>query len=128
MRRAPWSIAATFTLLSLTVVLTPAAAEEPGVSAGQPNGWTATGVPKQACGRQLMTDTERQAYRTAMQSLETNEERERLRKSIHEAMKVRARELGLTLPDEPPARSGTGHGAGCMGGQGHQHGRSRSTT
>ena len=128
MRRAPCYITASFALLSLTVVSTPASADEPAASTGQPNGWAATQVPKQACGRQLMSDAERQSYRTAMQSLETTEERERLRKSIHEAMKVRARALGLTLPDEPPARSGKGHGAGCMGARGLQHGRSRPTT
>jgi len=128
MRRAHWPIAATLALLTLTAVLAPAAGEEPGVSADQTNGWAATQVPKQACGRQLMSDAERRSYRTAMQSLKTTEERERLRKSIHEAMKVRARELGLTLPDEPPARSGKGNGAGCMGAQGHQHGASPPTT
>jgi hypothetical protein len=55
-------------------------------------------------GWQLMSDDERTHYRATMRSLETPEERERLRKAIHETMKIRARERGLTLPDEPPAR------------------------
>jgi hypothetical protein len=55
-------------------------------------------------GWQLMSDDERAHYRATMRGLETPEERERLRKAIHETMKIRARERGLTLPDEPPAR------------------------
>lgn len=57
-------------------------------------------------GWQLMSDDERAHYRSTMRSLESPEERERLRKAIHETMKIRARERGLTLPDEPPARGG----------------------
>jgi len=70
------------------------AAAHPAVTAPQPmvRGW------------QLMSDDERTHYRATMRSLETPEERERLRKAIHETMKIRARERGLTLPDEPPAR------------------------
>ena len=128
MRRAPWPIAASYALLSLTAVLSPASGEEPGISAVQPQGWAATQEPAQACGRRLMSDEERQSYRTAMRSLKTAEEREQLRKSIHEAMKVRAHELGLTLPDEPSARAGTGQGCGCMGAQGFRHGRNQPPT
>jgi hypothetical protein len=57
-------------------------------------------------GWQLMTDEERTHYRATMRSLETPEDREQLRKAIHEAMKIRATQRGLTLPDEPPARGG----------------------
>ena len=55
-------------------------------------------------GWQLMSDDARTHYRATMRSFETPEERERLRKAIHETMTIRARERGLTLPDEPSAR------------------------
>lgn len=66
------------------------------------------GTPPQPMvrGWQLMSDDERVHYRATMRSLETPEERERLRKAIHETMKIRATERGLALPDEPPARGG----------------------
>jgi len=67
-------------------------------------------------GWQLMSDHERASYRAAMRSLETPEEREALRKAIHEAMKTRATEKGLALSEEPPARGDRGQGA--------RHGRS----
>ena len=57
-------------------------------------------------GWRLVSDDERGHYRATMRGLETPEERDRLRRAIHEAMKIRARERGLTLPDEPPARGG----------------------
>jgi hypothetical protein len=74
-----------------------------------------------------MSDAERRSYRSAMQSLESNEERERLRNAIHEAMKARARDQGLLLPDEPPAPPGMRRG-NCAGAQGLQHGKHRPPT
>ena len=67
---------------------------------------TATAPQPLLRGWQLMSDDERTQYRATMRGLETPEERERLRKAIHEAMKIRAKERGLALPDEPPARGG----------------------
>ena len=67
---------------------------------------TATAPQPLLHGWQLMSDDERTQYRATMRGLETPEERERLRKAIHEAMKIRAKERGLALPDEPPARGG----------------------
>ena len=55
-------------------------------------------------GSQLMTQQERNEYRLRMRELKTQQEREQFRKEHHERMKERARERGLTLPDEPPAR------------------------
>ena len=81
----------------------------------------------QIYGSQLMTQEERNAYRNQMRAAKTAQEREQLRKEHHERMKVRAKEKGVTLPDEPPARGkgmspggggGMGPGGGGMGGMG----------
>ena len=80
----------------------------------------------QVYGSQLMTQEERNAYRNRMRAVKTEQEREQIRKEHHEQMKVRAKEKGMTLPDEPPARGrgmgpgkgmgpGTGPGGGGMG-------------
>ena len=72
----------------------------------------------QVYGSQLMTQEERSAYRTQMRNAKTQEEREQIRKEHHEQMKTRAKEKGVTLPDEPPARGmggGMGPGGGGMG-------------
>jgi hypothetical protein len=52
-----------------------------------------------------------------MRSAKTAEEHEQMRLEHHEQMKERAKEMGVTLPDEPPAR-GMGMGKGMGGGQG----------
>ena len=69
----------------------------------------------QIYGSQLMTQQERSAYRAQMRNAKTAQEREQIRKEHHERMKVRAKEKGVTLPDEPPAR-GMGRGTGPSGG------------
>lgn len=72
-------------------------------------------------GSQLMTEQERMEYRNRMRAAKTAEEREQIRKEHHERMKVRAKEQGLTLPDEPPypgGGMGPGPGPGGMGGMG----------
>ena len=74
-------------------------------------------------GSQIMTQQERNEYRTKMRAAKTAEEREQIRKVHHERMKERAKALGITLPDEPPARGG-GMGPGG-GGMGHGGGRGR---
>jgi arginine/ornithine N-succinyltransferase beta subunit len=71
-------------------------------------------------GSQLMTNEERNQYRTRMRSAKTDQERERIRAEHHERMKVRAKERGVTLPDTPPARGG---GMGPGGGMGKGGGR-----
>lgn len=64
-------------------------------------------------GSQLMTRKERSEHRAKMRAAKTSEEREQIRKEHHERMKERARERGVTLPDDPPARGG---GMGPPGG------------
>lgn len=62
-------------------------------------------------GWQLMTPEERAEHRAKMRSLKAPEEREAYRREHHEKMKERAKEKGVVLPDEPPAR-GMGLGRG----------------
>jgi len=67
-------------------------------------------------GHQLMTVTERKEYRAKMRTAKTAEERERIRAEHHTQMQIRAKERGVTIPDEPPANRGPGSGMG--GGKG----------
>jgi hypothetical protein len=57
-------------------------------------------------GYQLMTEQERNTYRERMRNAATAEERNRIRAEHHEQMKMRAKERGMKIPDEPPARPG----------------------
>ena len=60
-------------------------------------------------GKDLMTEQERAVHHANMQAAETQQERNQLRMEQHERMKQRAKERGLSIPDEPPAKSaGTG--------------------
>jgi hypothetical protein len=65
-------------------------------------------------GSQLMTDQERSAYSGRMRSTKTAEEREKIRAEHHKQMTERAKERGVTLPEEPPVR-GMGQGMGPGG-------------
>ncbi len=85
---------------------------------------------EQAYGSQLMTQQERAEQRDKMRAARTAEEREQIRKEHHERMQERAKERGVALPDEPPARgSRMGSGKGGMGsgggGMGSGGGRGR---
>jgi hypothetical protein len=55
-------------------------------------------------GWQLMSQQERIEYRTKMQSLKTEQEREAFRIQHHEQMKERAKAQGVTVPEEPMPR------------------------
>lgn len=66
-------------------------------------------------GSHMMTEQERVEQRERMRNAQTDEERYRIRAEHHERMKERARERGVTLPDEPPM---DGRGAGSRGGMG----------
>lgn len=74
-------------------------------------------VQDQIYGSQLMTAKERNEHRAKMRSMHTAEEREAYQLEHHKQMQERAREKGITLPDEPPAQRG-GMGAGPSGGMG----------
>ena len=79
-------------------------------------------------GSELMTEKERNEYRERMRTAKTEQERERIRNEHHEKMRVRAKQKGVTLPDEPPGKGGgmgpggggQGPGAGGMGPGGGQ--------
>jgi hypothetical protein len=73
---------------------------------------------EQIYGSQLMTLQERTEFRAKMRATKTAEEREKLRKEHHERMVVRAKERSVTLPDEPPVRSGSMMGSGGVMGPG----------
>lgn len=89
--------------------------------------------PVQVYGSQLMTRQERLEYRNKMRAAKTAEEREQVRKEHHENMKARAKERGVTLPDQPPVGGGgmgpggmgSGGGMGPGGGMGSGGGRAR---
>ena len=80
--------------------------------------------PEVIYGSQLMTREERAEYRAKMRSLKTKEERDALRMEHHQKMQERAKSMGKTLPDMPPAQGGgmmmkPCSGAGpCGGGMG----------
>lgn len=72
-------------------------------------------VQEQIYGGQMMTSQEREEYRERMRAAKTAEEQEQIRSEHHERMKQRAKERGVMLPDEPPARGGgMGSGGGMM--------------
>jgi hypothetical protein len=79
-------------------------------------------------GSQMMTSQERTEQRKKMRAAKTTEERERIRAEHHEAMKMRAQERGVTLPDTPPnggmgMGAGAGSSAGPTGGSGRNGGK-----
>jgi len=76
---------------------------------------TKTQAQEPIYGSQLMTRQERIEHRTRMRAAKTAEEREKIRAEHHERMKVRAKERGVKLPDEPPARGGMMGPGGGMG-------------
>ncbi|MFO7581169.1 hypothetical protein [Guyparkeria sp.] len=77
--------------------------------------------PAPIYGSELMTQEERLEYRQRMQSAQDAEEQERIRTEHHEQMQQRAREQGVELPEEPPARGG--QGMGPEGGPGMNQGQ-----
>jgi hypothetical protein len=110
-----------------TLVLTHAFGEEPAkATLPAPSTTQATGVkpavqPVRIYGAQLMTEQERAEFRAKMRSLKTLEERQSFRQQHHEEMKARAKERGVTIPDEPPMR-GPRAGNGMGKGKGMQQG------
>jgi hypothetical protein len=92
----------------------------------------AYGQDQPVYGSQLMTEQERAEYQARMRAATTEQEREQIRLEHHAQMQERAKQQGVTLPDEPPAmgmggqhmgpgQGGPGGGAG-MGGAGRGRG------
>ena len=94
--------------------LAAAFAGNPAVAAEKDSAPPQTAAQKQEWiyGSQLMTRQERSEHRAKMRAAKTPEEREQIRKEHHERMKERARERGVTLPDEPPDGGGGGFAGG----------------
>jgi len=81
---------------------------------------------EQIYGSQMMTEQERNEYRTRMHAAKTNAEREQIRMEHHERMTNRAKTQGMSMPETPPAKGsgmmpGSSHGGG-MGGMGGMDG------
>lgn len=72
---------------------------------------------EQIYGYELMTEQERTEHRAKMRALKTEKEREQFRLEHHKKMQERAKQRGVTLPDEPLPR-GKGMGGGPGGGMG----------
>ena len=100
------------------------------LAASFPASFATAAEQKAVYGWQLMTPEELAEHRARMQSFKTEQEREAYRQAHHERMQARAKERGVTLPDEPQARGkqmgkryGPGPGMGPGSGQGHGPGR-----
>src|SRR5512145_2487155 len=83
---------------------------------------TQTKEQERIYGSEMMTEKERNEYRERMRNSKTEQEREKIRNEHHERMLARAKERGVKIPDEPPAKGGgmgpgrgMGPGAGGMG-------------
>lgn len=72
----------------------------------------------QIYGSQLMTEQERIQHRETLRNMKTEEERERYRIEHHNKMQERAREKGLSLPDQPRNNGMNGGGPGMGSGKG----------
>lgn len=82
-------------------------------------------------GSQLMTPQERSEYSARMRTARTEQEREQIRAEHHDRMQARAKERGVTLPDDPPSQAQRGRtfggpGAASGGGFGAGPGSSSS--
>jgi hypothetical protein len=69
-------------------------------------------------GSQMMTEQERMEYQQRMKSAKTEQEREQIRAEHHVQMQERAKNQGITLPDNPPMKKGTGSGMKSGSGMG----------
>jgi len=103
-------------ILMLSVVIaTLALSLDTAIAADQERAQQQIQKQEQIYGSQMMTPQEREEYRLKMRAAKTVEEREQIRREHHERMKTLAKERGITLPDEPPAKGG---GMGPGGGRG----------
>lgn len=112
--------------LSAIALALPLAAAAQGQAQPQQRQQTQEQAQERIYGSQLMTDQERNEYRNRMRAATTEQERVQLRAEHHRQMQQRAKERGVTLPDDPPAQRGyqggpgpgPGYGGGMGGGSG----------
>ena len=86
----------------------------PTVATAQP----ATTDQQPVYGSQLMTEQERLEQRQRMRNATSPEEREQIRLEHHQRMQERARQQGVTLPEQPAPGMGPGQGMGPGKGMG----------
>ena len=104
-----------FLVATLSMAIVSAAfAGEPPAPAVQ-TAQAGPGAGGQIYGSQLMTQQERLQYREQMRNAKTAQQREQLRLEHHRQMQERARQRGVTLPDQPPTGGGMGGGMGGGG-------------
>jgi len=77
---------------------------------------------EQIYGSQMMTQQERNEHSAKLRAAKTEQEREQIRQEHHKQMQVRAKERGVTLPDEPTP-GGKGAGKGSAPGKGSGKGK-----
>lgn len=73
---------------------------------------------EQIYGSQIMTEQERAEHRAEMRTAKTPEEREQIRNEHYKQMSARAKERGITLPEDPPMAGRDDAWAGAGGGGG----------
>ena len=78
-------------------------------------------------GSQMMTEQERMEYRNQMMNAKTDEERQQIRAEHHVQMQERAKERGITLPENPPMGKGMGSGMGTGKGMGSGMGKKKGS-
>jgi hypothetical protein len=69
-------------------------------------------------GSHMMTQQERDAHHARLRAAGTEQEREQIRREHHAQMQARAKEHGMSLPDEPPPRGTGGSRPGAGAGSG----------
>ncbi len=81
-----------------------------GMSGGMAHGGMGHGGMGQGRmgGQQLMTPEERTAFREKMRNAATQEERQKLAETNRSELQKRAKEKGITLPEGPGPRAGSG--------------------
>ena len=99
---------------ALATALTLSAGFSLAVDQAQTQDQLQTQQQDQVYGSQLMTQQERNTYRAKMHAAKTAGEREKIRNKHHMRMQNRAKNLGVTLPNVPPAKGG-GMGPGGSG-------------
>lgn len=121
MRKTIWAICIVLCVMVLTGIFV--MSDITVLAADQERTQEQLQTQEQVYGSQLMTTQEREEYRASMRTAKTSEEQEIIRNEHHERMQERAREMGVTLPDEPPEHGmqrgmGSGGGMGNGGGMG----------
>jgi len=108
----------------------PAAGADAPQSPPRPGSTKKTQTTDTIYGSQMMTAEERDAYRAKMRSAKTQAERDQIRKEHHDEMRQRAKDRGVTLPDQPRTSRqagprGRGMGPGMGQGMGPDAGMGR---